>query len=152
MAITSNGRCGLSGAHDGTLKLWDLRTGELIRSFVGHTDAVSAVAVAPDDHLALSGSADQTIRFWDLATGQLLHSFTGHTAPVSAVSICPDGRHGLSGSRDRTLRLWDLEQRVCRAMVPLEGAPQVVALAADSRTVVVGDRIGNVHHFQIHMK
>jgi len=152
VAITSNGRCGLSGAHDGTLKLWDLRTGELIRSFVGHTDAVSAVAVAPDDHLALSGSADQTIRFWDLATGQLLHSFTGHTAPVSAVSICPDGRHGLSGSRDRTLRLWDLEQRVCRAMVPLEGAPQVVALAADSRTVVVGDRIGNVHHFQIHMK
>ncbi len=94
------------------------------------TDAVSAVAVAPDDRHALSGSADRTLRLWDLATGQLLHSFTEHGGPITAVAICPDGRHGLSGSRDRTLRLWDLEERVCRAMVPLESAPLAIALGA----------------------
>jgi len=151
VAVTSTGRFAFSGSRDGTLQLWDRHTGDLMRSFVGHPDAVSAVAIAPDDHLALSGSADCTLRFWDLSTGQLLHSFTEHTGSVSAVAICPDGRHGVSGSRDRTLRLWDLEERVCRAMVSLESAPLAIALAADSPTVVVGDRVGNVHHFHIHV-
>ena len=149
VATTSNGRCPLTGSHDGTLKLWDLRTGELIRSLVGHTDAVSAVAVSPDDHLALSGSADHTLRLWDLTTGQLLHSFTEHVGPVVAVAMSPDGRHSLSGSRDRTLRLWDLNERVCRAVAPLESAPLAIALASDSRTAVVGDRMGSVHNFHI---
>ena len=49
------------------------------------------------------------------------------------------------------MRLWDLQERVCRAMVPLESSPLAIALATDDRTVVVGDRVGNVHHFQIHV-
>src|SRR5690349_3236347 len=81
LAITSNGRCALSGSHERTLKLWHLRTGDLIRSFVGHTDTVNAVAVDPNSRCALSGSADRTLRLWDLATGQLLHSFNEHGGP-----------------------------------------------------------------------
>src|SRR5262249_9419508 len=42
VAITSDGRFALSGSHDRTLKLWDLQTGQLIRSFIGHTDTVYA--------------------------------------------------------------------------------------------------------------
>jgi WD40 repeat protein len=70
---------------------------------------------------------------------------------VSAVAICSDSRHALSGSDDRTLRLWDLEQRACRAIVPLESSPLAIALAPDGQTVVVGDRVGNVYNFQIHL-
>jgi WD40 repeat protein len=152
VAVTSTGGCALSGLRDGTLQLWDRHTGELMRSFVGHTDAVHAVAVAPDDRHALSGSADCTLLLWRMETGELLQSFTEHGGPVTALAICPDGRHAVSGSRDRTLRLWDLEERGCRAIVPLESAPLAVALASDGRTVVVGDRFGNVHCFQIHVK
>jgi WD40 repeat protein len=150
VSVTSTGRCVLSGSYDGALQLWDRRTGKFIRSFVGHADSVNAVAVAPDDRHALSGSADGTLLLWRMATGELLHAFTEHGGPVTTVAICPDGRHALSGSRDRTLRLWDLEQRVCRAIVPLEGAPLAVALASDGRNVVVGDRVGNVHQFHVH--
>ena len=139
----------LTGSRDRSLQIWDLRTGDLLRTLVGHTDAVYAVAVSPDDHFALSGSADRTVRFWSMETGELVHSFTDHAGPVTVVAICPDGRHGLSGSRDRTLRLWDLQERVCRATVPLEAAPLAFAVAADSRTAVVGDRVGNVHCFEL---
>jgi WD40 repeat protein len=140
----------LLGSYDLALRLWDLQTGDLIRSLLGHADAIYAVAVSPDNRHALSGSADRTLRLWDLSTGQLLHSFTEHAGPVSTVAICPDGRHALSGSHDRTLRLWDLERRMCRAKTTLDSSPLRIALAPDGQTVVVGDRVGNVHHFQIH--
>jgi WD40 repeat protein len=150
VATTSNGRCALAALQDRTLKLWDLYTGETIRSFPGHEDTIHAIALATDDRQALSGSADRTVRLWDVGTGRLLHSFTGHAGPVIAIAICPDGRHAVSGSRDRTLRFWDLEERICRAVAPLESAPQTIAVAPDGRAIVVGDRVGNIHYFGIH--
>jgi WD40 repeat protein len=152
VATTANGRCALAASHDNTLTLWDFRTGRLIRSFAGHEGPIHAVDLAPDDRHALSGSTDRTLRLWDIGTGRLLHSFTGHTGPVISVAVCPDGRHGLSGSRDRTLRLWDLEERTCLAVTPLESAPQAIVVAPDGRTIVIGDRVGNIHHYQIHMR
>jgi WD40 repeat protein len=151
VATTANGRCALAASHDGILTLWDFRTGRLIRTFAGHEGPIHAVDLAPDDRHALSGSADRTLRLWDVGTGRLLHSFAGHTGPVISVAVCPDGRHGLSGSRDRTLRLWDLEERSCLAIAPLESAPQAITLAPDGRAIVVGDRVGNIHHFGIHL-
>ena len=65
------------------------------------------------------------------------------------MAITPDGCYALSGSEDRTIRLWSIGDPICRAVTPLGNAPMAIAMAPDGRTVVVGDRIGNVHHFQI---
>ncbi len=177
LAVTPDGRQAISGFFDGTLKLWDLRTGELVRTISGHESCasaveitidgrtvvpdwssvrhprVSAVAITSDGRKAISGSRDSSgeLRLWDLSTGELCLTLAGHDDEVTAVAVTPDGRHALSAARDRTLRLWSLEERVCRATAPLENAPMAIAVARDGRTVVVGDRVGNVHLFQIHV-
>ena len=120
---------------DRTLKLWDLRTGDLIRSFVGHTDADSRGGGGPDDRHALSGSADRTLRLWDIETGRA-PAFL-HGARRTRDHGCDLPRRAPCASRardDRTLRLWDLEQRICRAIVPLDSSPQAIALAPDGQT------------------
>ncbi len=93
---------------DNALKLWDLATGQVLRSFVGHVGAVKSVALSPDGRFALSGSDDRTVKLWDVATGRELHSFNGHTGFIRSVAFSPDGRFALSGAWDSTLRLWDL--------------------------------------------
>jgi WD40 repeat protein len=149
MAISPDGRHALSGPDGRTVKLWDLATSHSQSISIGQDGAVIAVAVAPDYRHALFGSADQTLRLWDLSTGQLRLSFNEHAGPVSTVAICTYGRHALSGSDDRTLRLWNIENRTCRAKMALDSSPLAIALAPDGQSVVVGDRVGNVHHFQI---
>jgi WD40 repeat protein len=150
VAITPDGRHALSASHEGTLKLWDLSTGQLRGTFIGHEAPVGAAAISPDGRHALSASHDRTLRLWDLATGQVLRIFTGHERTVTAVAVTPDGRLAVSGSTDRTLRFWDVGQGVCRALALLESSPLAIAVAPDGRTIVVGDRVGNLHHFQIH--
>ena len=113
VSISPDGRWGLSGGRDETLRLWELATGLCVRTFKGHTGFVSSVSISPDGHWGLSGSNDYTLRLWELATGKCVRTFEGHTSWVNSVSISPDGRWGLSGSDDRTLRLWELATGRC---------------------------------------
>ena len=76
VAFLPDGRRALSGSYDNTLRLWDLETGETLRTFEGHTSGVSAVAVLGDGR-ALSGSDDNTLRLWDLETGATLRHVAG---------------------------------------------------------------------------
>ncbi len=65
VAITSDGRFGISGSTDKTLRLWELQTGKCLRTFKEHEETVAAVAITPDGQFALSGSADK-VRLWGL--------------------------------------------------------------------------------------
>ncbi|NEQ52600.1 MAG: hypothetical protein F6K11_21085, partial [Leptolyngbya sp. SIO3F4] len=62
---------------DNTLKLWDLTTGETIRTLEGHSSLVNSVVMSDDGTRALSGSYDNTLKLWDLTTGECLATFCG---------------------------------------------------------------------------
>jgi WD40 repeat protein len=51
VAISPNGKYIVSGSYDKTIKLWNINTGELIRSFKGHTWSVKSVAISPGNIL-----------------------------------------------------------------------------------------------------
>jgi WD40 repeat protein len=105
---------GFSFGDGNGLHLWDVETGEALRSFEGHTAGVIMIAVSADGREALTGSVDGTIRLWDLETGEEIRQILAHTGGVFSVALSPDGRMALSGSMaddlaDSGITLWDLE-------------------------------------------
>src|SRR5262249_25150310 len=54
----------ISGSDDGTIGVWNLRTGEK-RFLTGHQGEVHAVALSADGRHALSGSRDQMLIWWN---------------------------------------------------------------------------------------
>lgn len=93
---------------DRVLRLWDARTGQVIRAFDEPAPLPEALAVSPDGRWVLSGHGDNLARLWDVEAGRLARTLVGHTAGVRAAAFSPDGRHILTGSYDWTARLWDL--------------------------------------------
>ena len=65
----------LSGSDDKTLKLWNVATGECLRTFAGHTSLVSSCVFSLDGTQLLSGSYDKTLKLWNVATGECLRTF-----------------------------------------------------------------------------
>jgi len=62
----------MSGAWDGEVKLWDIRTGRQVHSMRGHSVVVTDVCISPDRRYGLSASADGTVRMWSLSSGQCM--------------------------------------------------------------------------------
>ena len=55
-----------SGSADGTIRLWDTRTGQHKATLTGHTDCVDSVVFLPDGRTLASGSWDGTVLLWKL--------------------------------------------------------------------------------------
>ncbi len=109
VAVSGDGRLALSGGEDMVLRLWEVKTGRLVRVFSGHEGTVRSVAFSPDDARALSASCDGTARLWSIRDGREIRRFEGHTAGLLCAAFSPDASRVLTGGFDATVRLWDTE-------------------------------------------
>lgn len=99
---------------DRTAKIWDIQTGQVLRTFTGHTEGVWGVAFSPDGQSLATSGFDRTARVWDVHTGRELHTLNvGSDGPrVWGVAFSPDGRRlaaacdGAENGRN-SVRVWD---------------------------------------------
>ena len=70
MCFSSSGDYILSSSDDGTVKLWDVETGEMKKTFSGISEEEGSCAFISDHEKILSAPDDKTLRLWDIKTGK----------------------------------------------------------------------------------
>lgn len=116
--ISPDGHTLVAGGEDGVIKLWDLATGRLLRTLVGHKGPISSVAFSPNGQVLATANlrADgamfkeccSEVKLWDPATGRLLQTFRGgESDDIKYIVFSPDGRIVASGNYAGTFRLWE---------------------------------------------
>ena len=95
-------------ARTGSVRVYDVPGGTLLRDFTGHGDVVFGLAFRPDDTQLASASLDHTVRLWDLVRGRPAGVFRGHSDFVYDVVYDRDGKSLLSVSKDRSIKRIDV--------------------------------------------
>jgi eukaryotic-like serine/threonine-protein kinase len=136
VAFAPDGELLASGSDDDdpeSIKLWDPKTGRLIRGWFGGRGTTAALAFSPDGRtLASAHLVEQdNVRLWDVATGKRLATLSGHTASACTLAFHPHGKLLASAGSDKTIRLWDVEERSClRALYGHDGTIQQLEFAS----------------------
>jgi len=119
--------------------VWDLATGDLLRSLDPSEGLVYASALSPDSSLLVLGTTDGRIVQWDARTIEQISSVKGHEGYVTHLAFHPEGTLIASAGVDDRLKLWELNSQV--PFVTLTGQPDGI----DGLFFYAGgDRIGAI--------
>ncbi|MCF4967362.1 WD40 repeat domain-containing protein [Nostoc sp. CMAA1605] len=150
IAISPDGTILASGSADTKIRLWNPRTGDPLRTLIGHAGDVKAIAMSPDGQLLFSGSADTTIKIWHLITGKLLYTLTEHTEEITSLAVSPDGQTLFSSSADTTIKIWRIS--TCESVQTLTGHSEKInsiALSPDGKILASGSSDQTIKIWQI---
>lgn len=100
--FSRDGRYLASASADKFMKVFDVNSGEHVRSFEGHTGHVLAVAWKGDGSNLATGGADNVIKVWTFATGEQVRTINTHQKQVTDVDYIgvTDNIVSSSGNRD----------------------------------------------------
>lgn len=143
VAIDKNNKIIISGSYDGTIKIWHLATGKLIRTIDAHADRINSIAIDPEEKIIASASSDKTVKLWQLNSGKLINTFggwfSGHSSKVLCLAFSKDGQKLLTGSADRTVKLWQVNTgKELDTLTGYSGQVSSLALSPDDNNFASG--------------
>ncbi|CAG8455276.1 13892_t:CDS:10 [Ambispora leptoticha] len=97
----------ISSSLDGTIKIWDFTSAEVINT-IYISSPVTILKYQTESNLLATASDDLTIRVIDVDTRKIVRAFSGHRNRITDLTFSQDGRWIISSSLDSTIRTWDL--------------------------------------------
>ena len=157
VAFSADGTHVVSGSADGTARVWNAGSGELLHE-LKHDGPVSRVAFSPDGGRVLTASSDGTVRVWNVASGNPVRELRvapgGKTFPTRrlvSVTFSADGMRILTAMEFGRAQVWDLAggkvvgelkgltNRLSSAAISHDGTR---AIAAETETAWIWDAAG----------
>lgn len=113
ISYSPDGRYLASASFDGTVKLWDASTYQVIRTLTGTGGPILALAWHPKGDLLATGDRDKVAALWDVKTGDCISRLEGHGDMIVHLAFNRSGERLATGSVDRTARIYDVKSGQC---------------------------------------
>lgn len=145
LAFSNDGQKLASASHDKTVRLWDTKSGTLLKCFEEHSDWVKCVAFSSNGNFIASASDDYSVLIWKVDDAELKRDkkpkshkkLTGHRGYCRSVAYSPDGSYIVSGGNDNQIIVWNTETGKQEKTIKIIGGDVVAAaFTPDSQRIL----------------
>jgi WD40 repeat protein/serine/threonine protein kinase len=130
VSFSPDGQTIATSGQDAYVRIWNAKSGELLRGLRTKGTHVNRVTFSPSGRLVAAGGGDNAVRIWDTATGDVVHVLEGHPSVVLQVVFLPDESRLLSSCYGHLIKMWDVDSG--QIVLTLRGHDQPVADLASS--------------------
>ncbi len=124
------------GSDRGNIQIWNLRTGELLRTLPKSADDGMFIAISPDGQTLASG-ANEAIKLWNVRTGKLIRTLEAQSSGVNSVVFSQDGQTLASTGFDGRIKIWNPRTGdLIRTLEGESGSISSIALSPDGQTLI----------------
>lgn len=145
-------------AQSGEIRIWDVASEELIKSFEIHADTVESIALSPNNKTLLTASMDELSAVIDINllenTEELIDKqakwLTQHVGRVLCTLYHPNGTYFVTGSEDKTIKVWNPETfNVLVNFDANDDAVYSLAYSVDENVIVSGSADNAVRTWRV---
>ena len=141
---TAEGRLA-AASWDGTIRIWDTTSWELLTAHRSHQESISAMAFGPRSEL-VSASLDGPLKHWqpDVPSIKPAAMISGGNDPVWVSVYSPDGKQLFVGGRKRRFELWDVDEKKLAWSRPGQRTTRCAAFSPAGGILATGGDDGKV--------
>ncbi|KAL1554784.1 Scytalone dehydratase [Salvia divinorum] len=137
----------LTAAHDGTVKMWDVRTDTCVATVGRFSSAVLCMEYDDSSGILAAGGRDGVANIWDIRAGRQMHKLLGHSKWIRSIRMV--GETVITGSDDWTARVWSVSQGTCDAVLACHDGPVLcVEYSTTDRGIITGSNDGLVRFWE----
>ncbi|MGE0430654.1 MAG: protein kinase [Planctomycetota bacterium] len=138
--LSDDGRLLAIGDETGSVRVFDVATGNLLRELAAHPSQCRVVRFRPDSYTLFSAGLHGRVVLWNLLTGRAIRDFTPHTGSVLALTCSPDGNTLVTGGgNDGILRVHRIDTGEVLLSMNAGAAVTCAVVSPDGTQVLIGD-------------
>ncbi|KAK6925237.1 cDENN domain [Dillenia turbinata] len=131
----------LTAAHDGTVKMWDVRTDTCVATVGRCSSAILCMEYDDNTGILAAGGRDAVANIWDIRAGRQMHKLLGHTKWIRSIRMVGDTV--ITGSDDWTARMWSVSRGTCDAVLACHAGPILcVEYSMSEKGIITGSSDG----------
>jgi WD40 repeat protein len=142
VAFTPDGERLISASSDGTVKVWSVASGELLKTIEATPAEVRSLAVSPDGKLVAAGIRYGVIKFWNVADWSERRSWTSPGDDVWAVAFSADSKQLFTAAgewnRPAAVAAWRVSSGEQVASYQHTGEVLCLAVSPDGQQLAAG--------------
>ncbi|KAH6827901.1 stomatal cytokinesis defective / SCD1 protein [Perilla frutescens var. hirtella] len=137
----------LTAAHDGTVKMWDVRTDTCVATVGRFSSAVLCMEYDDSSGILAAGGRDGVANIWDIRAGRQMHKLSGHSKWIRSIRMVGDTV--ITGSDDWTARVWSVSQGTCEAVLACHDGPVLcVEYSITDKGIITGSNDGLIRFWE----